>query len=466
MLPAITRSLFQLAWPVFIGQLAVMATSVVDTVMAGQLGAVDLAAVGIGASIFASFFIALMAVLLALTPIVARLHGAGRHEAIGEQVRQSAWVAALLCLPCLALCLWPEPFLWLSQVQPEVETQVRAYLAYLAWSLPALLGFRVFYGLSTAVSLPRPVMLLNLLALGLKLPLNAWFMFGGLGVTAMGGPGAALATTVSQWLVLLCALVWLWREPAYRPYAVFARWSGPDWRVIRDQLKLGLPIGGTFLVDVTAYTFMALFIARLGAQVSAAHQIAANVGVLCFMLPASLGQAASVVVGQASGAGDSARARRAAQVALGLGLTAAVPVCLTLALGRQAIAGFYVADPLVAALAASLLLLVACYHLFDALQAVAVNVLRGYHRTFWPMFIYATALWGPGLGGGCILGLGWGLDARRGPFTLPLFGPLPLGAPGFWLAAILSLALAGLTVTLYLAHISRQIQPVARMANL
>ena len=77
---------------------------------------------------------------------------------------------------------------------------------------------------------------------------------------------------------------------------------------------------------------MALFIARLGALYSAAHQIAANLAALCFMLPLALGNAASVVVGQSLGARQHARARAAGLTGLALALACAAVVgaCLYL----------------------------------------------------------------------------------------------------------------------------------------
>ncbi|MDO8932314.1 MAG: MATE family efflux transporter, partial [Rhodocyclaceae bacterium] len=96
----------------------------------------------------------------------------------------------------------------------------------------------------------------------------------------------------------------------------------------------------------------------------------------------------------------------------------------------------------VRAAAAPLIALVAFYHLADALQAVAVNALRAYRKSTVPMVIYAVALWGVGLGGGVLLGLG---DA---------FGA-PRGAAGFWIAAIASLTLAGAAVAVYLDRVSR-----------
>jgi len=90
--------IYELAWPVLIAQLAVMAYAVIDSAMAGRYATDDLAAVGIGASIYFSVFVALMGVLLAVTPTVAQLLGAGRHAEIGEQIRQAMWLVLVLAV--------------------------------------------------------------------------------------------------------------------------------------------------------------------------------------------------------------------------------------------------------------------------------------------------------------------------------------------------------------------------------
>ena len=105
----------------------------------------------------------------------------------------------------------------------------------------------------------------------------------------MGAAGCALSTTIVYWIICIAAWVWCARSPAYARYRVFAHWSWPRMRDQRHLLALGTPIGLTFLVDVTAFTFMALFIARLGAVNSAAHQIAGNVAAVMYMLPLALG---------------------------------------------------------------------------------------------------------------------------------------------------------------------------------
>jgi MATE family multidrug resistance protein len=446
----LVRELVHLGWPVLVAQVAAIAYSVIDTIMAGRYGTLDLAAVGIGASIYFSVFVALMGVLLALTPIAAHMYGAGRHAEIGEELRQSAWLAAALALVSLALFAYPEPFLAVARVEPALEAKVRAYLHALAWSVPASLLFRVFYSFSTAISQPRTVMMLTLIGLALKVPLNWVFMYGNLGAPELGSTGCAVATAIISWILCVLAWAWCWVAPGYQRYRVFTRWSWPNPKALGHLLSLGLPIGLTFLIDVTGFTFMALFIARLGALFSAAHQIAANLATLVFMLPLALGNAASVVVGQSLGAQLPERARAAGLtgLALALGCAAVTGACLYFL--ADGIAALYTGEAGLRRVAAGLIAFVAVYHLFDAVQAVVVNVLRGYKRAVVPMLIYGFALWGVGLGGGYAIGLtevdlGWlGLST-------------PLGAPGFWLAAIASLMLASGFVTAYFLRVSRAV---------
>ena len=213
---------------------------------------------------------------------------------------------------------------------------------------------------------------------------------------------------------------------------------------MREQLKLGVPIGLSTMFEVTSFTFMSVLIARLGTAAVAGHQIVSNVIAILFMVPLSLGIATSVLVAQSLGAGNPKVARRAALRGFRVALAIAVTAAAALWLLRESIVGLYTNDPAVAAVALSLLGLAALFHLFDAGQGVAVFVLRGYKSTFWPMVIYGLALWGIGLGGGYWIGL----------------NPSPLGPPrgplGFWEAATVALALAATLLSILAATVSRR----------
>ena len=98
-----TRELVHLAWPMLVAQLAMMANAVIDTAMAGRLTVIDLAAVGIAASIMATVLMSLVSVLFALPPIIAHLYGANRQDEIGREIHQGVWISLALALVAILL---------------------------------------------------------------------------------------------------------------------------------------------------------------------------------------------------------------------------------------------------------------------------------------------------------------------------------------------------------------------------
>lgn len=258
------RRIAALAGPVLVGQLAVIAFSVIDTIMAGRASATDLAAVGLGGSIYVTVYISLMGVLQALAPIAGQLYGAGRHAEIGVEVRQAAWLGLALAVPGMLLLSFPGPLLAFAKAPPELVDKATAYLHLQAFGLPAALGFRIYSALNNALSRPIMVTLLQLLGLAVKVPLNAWFIHGGLGLAPMGGPGCALASTLISWMWCLSGVLILRHGSAYRPLAIFAAWSWPMRSHLWALLRLGVPMGLTYLIEITSFTLMSVFITRLG----------------------------------------------------------------------------------------------------------------------------------------------------------------------------------------------------------
>ena len=439
-------AIIRLSTPIFVAQIAVLANAVADTIITGHYKADHLAAIGLGSAIWASVFIPLMGVLQGLSPIIGRHYGAGEPEAIGRQVRAGAWLAAALTMPIVIAFAFPDPILRLAQIPDTVRPLTRAYLQALACGVPALMLARVFYAFAPAVGHPRAVMAINVAALACKIPLSYAFVHGAWGMPELGGPGCGVASAIIYWLMLGLVIASLRYGKAFRRYAV---WSG-SWRFDRTTiagiLRLGGPIGASILIEVTAFVFMALFLARLGATVSGAQQIASNLAALLFMLPLSLGIGTQVLISQALGAKRPQEARSVALDGMRLTIVCATVVCLAVWLSRDAIVGFYTSDSGVALIAFELFPILVVFHWFDAIQCSATQSLRGYRQTLVPMLIYAVALWGIGLGLGYVLAFA--------PWPARWF-PLPLGATGFWWAQTLGLALAAGALHWEFARISR-----------
>ncbi|SNX29481.1 multidrug resistance protein, MATE family [Polynucleobacter meluiroseus] len=425
-------ALLKLAAPLLIGQLAVITFGVLDTAMTARYSAPDLAALAMASAIFISIYVGLTGVVSALAPIAGQLFGAKRLDEIGEEVRQSIWLAlGLTVLGCLVL-LNADFLLRISRVDLEIEGKARLYLSILAIGLPASMGMRVLIALHNAVSRPAVITVVQLIGLGLKFPLNLLFIYGGFGFEGMGGPGCAVATVIISWLWLVSTLLIVLLDDFYKPFKVFSRFSMPDWRRIWTLLRLGAPIGFSYLIEVTSFSFMSLFIARLGTTALAGHQIIANMGTVMYMVPLALSIATMTLVSQSIGANKQERAEEIGWSSIFFTTVVCVSMGVAVWVFRMTLLDLYNPPEEVRAFSVPLFLFIAFYQVFDALQVNAAFILRAYRVAFWPMLIYAGSLWGVGLGGGYLMGFN-------------VFGNTPAflqGASGFWAGNSISLGLA------------------------
>ncbi len=442
------RVVLRHAGTVLVGQLAVMAFSVADTLIAGRHSPQALAVLSLASSIYISVYVALNGLVQALLPVWAELHGAGRAVALGRSVRQALYVCAGASVLGIAALCWPEPWLRATAVPEALWPEVRQYLQVLALALLPSLLFRLYGTLNQSLGLPRLVTWLQAGALLVKVPLSALLTFGWGAWQGLGVVGCAWATLAVNALMLATGIALLRTQDLYRPYRFWRRLEAPDGAQLRRFLALGIPAGLSIMVEVTSFTLMALFIARLGEVALASHQIAASLAAVLYMVPLSLGIATSARVGYWLGAGQAARARQAARTGLALAALLALACAGALGLGRETLAQLFAKDRAVAAAAALWLGWVAWYHLADALQAVCVFVLRCWRVTLSPLLIYTALLWGGGLWGGYRLAY-----EGLGPW------PAQTSVASFWLASTLALALVSLLFLLRLRQVMRTTTP-------
>ncbi|MCM2251372.1 MAG: MATE family efflux transporter [Ramlibacter sp.] len=442
------RTIARHAGTVLVGQLAVMAFGVTDTIVAGRYSQSALAALSVGSAVYITVFVGLMGVLQALLPTWAELHGGQRHADVGRSVRQSLYLGGMCALAGACALLFPGALLRWTEVPAQLQGEVTRYLAVLALALPPALLFRMYGTLNQSLGKPLLVTWLQALSLLVKVPFTIWFAFGGLGLPAQGAVGCAWATVLVNYLFLACAVVLMRTQPFYRPYAIWRPMERPDWGALGHFARLGVPGGLAVMVEVTSFTLMALFIARQGTLASAAHQIAANLAAVLYMVPLSIAIATSARVSYWLGADSAHRARLAIRTGFKLGLVTALVLAASLAAGSGSIPAVYSRSPEVIAVAAGLLAWLAVYHVGDAAQVLCVFVLRCYRVAVAPLVAYCVLLWGVGLAGGYALayrGLGpW--EARHTPAA-------------FWAAGAVALALLSLILPAILWRAVRRYRP-------
>ncbi|TAL66667.1 MAG: MATE family efflux transporter [Burkholderiaceae bacterium] len=422
---------------VLVGQMAVMAFGVTDTIVAGRFSEASLAALSVGSAIYISVYVALMGVMQALLPVWAEQHGARRLAEVGRSLRQALYLCVITIALGMAALLSPDAVLRWTEVPAALQGEVQRYLGVLALALAPTLLFRIYSTLNQSLGKPQLVTWLQIGSLFVKIPLSIWFAFGGLGLAPQGVVGCAWATLVVNYAMLALALWLLRTQDFYAPYRIWQWPERPDWRHIAEFARLGIPGGLAILVEITSFTLMALFIARQGTAAAASHQIAANLAAVLYMMPLSIAIAASARVSYWLGAGDPDRARSVIRMSFKLVALMAVVLSTTLFVARGEIAQIYARDRAVIALAGALLAWVAAYHLADAVQTLCVFVLRCYRVTVAPLLVYCVLLWGLGLTGGYVLayhGIG-SIGAIASPIT-------------FWGTSTVALAL---TATIFAA---------------
>ncbi|MGE3784565.1 MAG: MATE family efflux transporter [Alphaproteobacteria bacterium] len=381
--------------------LAQMALGLTDTIMVGALGAVPLAAVGLGSGLYFTAVIVCAGVLSAVAPLAAFALGAGDRAAVGRVTASGLLLAAALTLPVIAAMWLAEPLLGLLGYEPGLTDEIGRYLRAIVWGAPGFLGFAVLRCLFATLSRARVVMVVLVLCVPVNAALNWVLIFGRLGAPTLGIAGSGYASAIVNWLMLLglaAAVAVLPRsDPAHRPRLRFAGTLAD----IRRILALGLPIGGLQALEVGVFVASAAVMGLFGAAALAAHQIAISCASFTFMVPMGVGQAATVRVATERGAAAWEAARRAGFVALALGVAFMTAAAVVLWTTPSPIVGVFVAtgDPAnraVVALALEFLAIAAVFQIVDGMQSVACGALRGYHDTKVPMLIAALGYWASG----------------------------------------------------------------------
>src|SRR5262245_58518136 len=250
--------------------------------MTGHASPADLAAMGLGASVYSSVFMGLVGVVSDLNPIIAHHHGARHWETIGAKYVQGLWLALLLSVLGIPLLAFPGPWLTRLGAAPEVERLVTAYLRLHCLALPAALMFRATYAFNVAVSRPKVMMAIQVAGLGLKVVLNYALIFGHFGLPRLGAVGCGLASLIAYWALFLMGWTYTHLDPGYRRFAIVL--ERPRWSALWEHLRLGVPIGLSYALEVTSFSFMTVLIARLGTSVMGGHQITSNLAGLAFQM--------------------------------------------------------------------------------------------------------------------------------------------------------------------------------------
>ena len=428
------RATLVLGLPLIGSSLAQMALHVVDTVMLGWYGVVALAAVVLGSSSFFILFVLGTGFAKAVMPMVAQARASGDEVQVRRVARMGLWLSAAFGVAIYPVFWWSEPILLALWQEPEVAAIAGDYLRIAGLGMLPALWVAVLQSWLSALGRTQVVLWVTVAAVLLNIAVNWALIFGNWGFPEMGAQGAAVATLLVQVLSLALLAPYAALLPALRPYRLFQRFWRSDPDAMRQVFRLGLPIGLTGIAEGGMFQASALMMGWVGTVQLAAHGIALEATAVAFMIHVGLSNAATIRVAGFRGPHQAVELRRAAWVALILSfLVALVVIAVFLAVPGQIIWLFLdAANPASATIVVfgtTLLGLAALFQLADAMQVMALGLLRGLQDTRMPMWFAAVSYW--------VIGI---------PCSYTLAFVLGYGAAGLWLGLVVGLLAAGVSL--------------------
>jgi multidrug resistance protein, MATE family len=437
------KRLIQLALPVLIAQVTQTMMGFIDTVMAGRVGAVDMAAVAVATSLWLPAILFVQGLLMAFTPIFSQQHGADNQQAIPKLMFQAGYIGLIGTVGVMVFLAFSGYLLHFMKLEPNLHDLTVGYLDAILWGAPAFILYQVLRGCSEGISYTMPTMVIGFIGLGVNIPANYIFIYGKLGMPAMGGAGCGVATALVFWAMFIAMVIYMLLDKKFIQLAPFKRFYRPKLSSMWSMTKLGFPIAMALFFEVSLFAIIALLLAPLGANVVASHQIALNFSSIVFMLPLSIGIAVSIRIGYYLGREQTDIAALVAKVGLVLALGLSFVTALLTVSFRQEIALLYNDNPEVVTLAGSLMFLAAVYQVSDSIQVVAAGALRGYKDTRSAFYITLFSYW--------FIGMALGYALAYTDIIVPA-----MGAHGFWIGLIAGLTAAAILFAIRLRYIQKK----------
>lgn len=365
----------------------------VDQALVGNLiGYKANAAIGVSMQMWLIVMIFISSLFSGMSVLVARFAGAGDHEKVDRTVYQAFITAIGLAVLIMApIGYFAAPYLLnFVNAAPEVQREALPFLRIMFVFSGGMLVFFMLGGALRSAGDARTPMILGISLTLLNLVLNI-ILIRGLGpIPSFGTKGAAMGTCIASGSLAIYSLFKLWSGgwvvsfPRGHGY-------GPDWAIIRELFRFGLPSGFQGIVANIGGVFMLSFIGSL--TLSAASQAAFAVCYtqlfsLITWTSVGLMGASAAIAGQNLGAGKPDRASAAVHVAARIGLSSAAIVgALFLLIPRQLLAIFGMHDPIVVGIGVQLLHVLSLSGLFVTVALTYTGGLQGTGDTKSPLYI-------------------------------------------------------------------------------
>lgn len=387
------RRVMRMAWPAVVQGLLMTSIQVVDTFLVSLLSDEALAAVGTASQLIFVMFVALIAIEIGASVLVAQAVGAGSRESAGRVARQSISLGLLMAIP-ISFLGWALRYqlLGVFGLEPVVEQLGVEYWSVVSLAIFIVMLVFVLSGILQGSGDTATPMWGTAVATVVNTVFAYVLIFGKWGFPELGVAGSAWGSVIGWSSQVVFMLVMIGR--GNRPFTFFRRrgwWPGME--TARGIFRVG---GPTAIEDLAISTGLAVhtgIVAVLGTASLAAHRIVFNALNLSFMPGFGLAIAATALVGQAVGARDPASGRLATRISAQFAVLWMGSMGLIYFLLAGPIASIFTGDAGVRSIGAESMRALALSQPFWGMLFVFSGTLRGTGKSMYPAIVNSIMIW-------------------------------------------------------------------------
>ena len=375
------------------GSLGHLLVGLIDDIMVGRLGAVELAATSLGNSIF---FITLSVGLgfsFAITPLIAESDGEGNKEKGRSIFQHGVILTAIIGLVMFIALLFLKPILYHLDQPEEVVVLAIPYYEIVAFSMIPLMIFQGFKQFADGLSQTKYAMWATILTNIVNVVLNFTLIYGFWIFPRLELIGAALGTLISRTVMVFFIYIVLMKKEKFAIYLKRLKYEELKKERFLKIIKLGFPTALQMLFEVSLFTASVLLAGTLGAFPQAANQIALKLASTTFMIAVGVGVAATIRVGNQKGLKNYVELRRVAFSNFLLIFIIMFTFTIGFIVFKDFLPLIFTDNLEVIKIASSLLIIAGLFQLSDGIQAVVLGALRGLQDVNVPSGLTFIAYW-------------------------------------------------------------------------
>ncbi|GAM70532.1 multidrug and toxin extrusion family efflux pump ydhE/norM [Vibrio sp. JCM 19236] len=420
------KNILKLALPLTLSQLIAMALVLTDVWMMSRISVADLAAGGLGASVYSFVFLIASSAVGCVANLIAIAYGQSiaRPEYGREQIRFAVKGAVMLSVLLSVLLSFSFVFapqlLLKAQQSPEVIEIAMLYLHALKWAMLPTLLLLVLRGLTSTFGDVRSVMLMSIVTVIVNVPISYLLAF----TLDWGIAGLGYGTAIAAWLVLLGYGFWVFNQQKYQRFAPWLNLQEYTPKLMLPLLSMGAPIAFASMLEHGLIYGGTLMAGMIGVASLALHQILLQCLSFTWNINFGFAQAAAILVGKEYGAtnynGITAIAKKSFVIVSALSFV----IAAGFAIWPESVASLFQLDSdgghELTDILSSVIWVVALCFVVDAWQLLAINILRGMKIVVVPTIMTAIGYWAFGLPAAWLLMKAFGLAGIWGGIGIGL----------------------------------------------